>query len=486
MNLEQILEQTAHARSGYDLISFKEAGLPVYVLTLRILVLERKSLGPIEEAVLKSVQAGLDAPSNIFEFLGLPLAVLTPVLAGLNTSELINYSRSTPGSDAKVTLSAKGRVAIAEAATVKPQERLVKVCFDALTKKLLFVAPEQLYRARDMKLLGYFEVPTGTSKRPEVEDIPLQDFDKILQRQKAKTDATGDLLAIRRIERRELHYTGCVMLFYRSQSPPGDVEVAFWREDGPTIDHELRFRDLGGPELVGARLLASPAAPSDLAIPEVVASVTQADVRPADSLPQNARVLQESGANGSGREASPEAETMQTLLCHEHHVFLKKALTSAKRRLVIVSPWIRDSVVDWPFVKSLEALLRQGVEVYIGYGIDRADGDGKKNAARDKPAITPGAEKDLKELAAKFPSFHFVYVGNTHRKSLVCDDEFAVVTSFNWLSYKGDSRGAPRDEHGIVFRKKSYVEKVAKDMLDLLSKGYSGATRTSRATPGAR
>jgi len=29
MNLEQILEQTAHARPGYDLVSFKEAGLPV-------------------------------------------------------------------------------------------------------------------------------------------------------------------------------------------------------------------------------------------------------------------------------------------------------------------------------------------------------------------------------------------------------------------------------------------------------------------------
>lgn len=36
-----------------------------------------------------------------------------------------------------------------------------------------------------------------------------------------------------------------------------------------------------------------------------------------------------------------------------------------------------------------------------------------------------------------YKNFHFVYVGNTHCKSLVCDDQFAVVTSFNWLSYKG-------------------------------------------------
>jgi hypothetical protein len=475
MDLEHVLEQTAHARSGYDLVSFQEAGLPVYVMTLRVLVLERKALGPIEEAVLKAVQAGIEAPSNIFAFLGLPQVVLTPVLAGLNTTELINYSRSSADTDAKVTLSAKGRLAIAEAAIIKPQERFPKVCFDALTKKLLFVAPEQLYRSRDMKERGYVEVPTGTSKRPEVEDISLQDFDKVLQRQSAQGDAKCELLAIRRIERRELHFMGCVMLFYRSQSQPDDVEVAFWREDGPAIDHELRFRDLGGPDLVGARLLAQTVgAQSELPIPEVVASVTEADGGPTDSVAQNARVLEKDGANSLSRGASPEVETMQMLLCHEHPAFLKRALTSAKRRLVIVSPWIRDSVVDWPFVKSLEVLLQQGVDVYIGYGIDKADGDGRRTAAKEKPAITPDAEKDLKALAAKFRSFRFVHVGNTHRKSLVCDDEFAVVTSFNWLSYKGDSRGRPRDEHGICFRKKSHVEKVASDVLDLLSKGYSG------------
>src|SRR5690606_16627566 len=148
-----ILEQTAHARPGYDLVSFKEAGLPVYVLKLRILVLERKALSPIEEAVLKAVRAGLDEPGAIFEFLGLSRTVLTPVLTALNRAELINYSRGAADAEAKVTLAAKGRLALAEAATVTPQERVVSVCFDALTKKLLLIAPEQLDRARDMRAL---------------------------------------------------------------------------------------------------------------------------------------------------------------------------------------------------------------------------------------------------------------------------------------------------------------------------------------------
>lgn len=468
MNLENVLEEAAHARSGYDLVSFKEAGLPVFVLRLRILVLERKPISPIEEAVLKAVRAGLTAPASIYEFLGLPKAVLTPVLVALNTTELINYSRGVDESDAKVTLSTKGRNALAESSTIKPQERAIEVCFDALTKRLLLLPPEQLFRGRDMRDHERFEVPIGTSKRPEVADIPLQDFDKVLERHASLSpDWTGSLLAIRRIERRELRYLGCAMLFYKSTSPPHDVQVGFWREDGQSIQHEVAFAAVGGPDLVGARTL-----PEDIQMPPEVALLTAATtVEPlgAESAPQVAT----SGPTPVqvGQSApTPAVETMQTLLCHEHPMYLRKALLSAKRRLVIVSPWIRDSVIDWGFLSSLEALLRSGVEVHIGFGIEKADGP-KKNAANGKADITPGAERDLGNLADRFKNFHFIYVGNTHRKSLVCDDEFAVVTSFNWLSYKGDSKGRPRDERGLVFRKKHHVEKLVIDELELLAKG---------------
>ena len=467
MSLETVLEQAARARSGYDLVSFKEAGLPIFVLRLRIQVLERKPMSPIEEAVLNAVRAGLDVPCGIYEFLGLPKAVLTPVLVTLNTAEMINYSRGVGDVDAKVTLTTKGRNALLEAATIKPQDRLIEVCFDALTKRLLMLPPEQLFRAREMRDLGRFEVPIGTSKRPEVEDIPLEDFDKVLKRQASlSSDWSGSLLAIRRIERRELRYLGCTMLFYKSQTLPHEVQVGFWREDGQSIPHEVEFAAVGGPELVGARRLPTDVQmPPPVFSPEVGSSAVGAAVI-AEAAP--AQVQHE--ARPPPPSPTPVVETMQTLLCHEHPRYLKKALLSAKRRLVIVSPWIRDSVIDWGFVSSLEALLRNGVEIHIGYGIANADGR-KKNPANDKADITPGAERDLNDLATRYKNFHFVYVGNTHRKSLVCDDEFAVITSFNWLSYKGDSKGNPRDERGHVYRKKHHVEKVAAEDLKLLAEG---------------
>ncbi|NEP85849.1 MAG: hypothetical protein F6K18_02880 [Okeania sp. SIO2C2] len=49
--------------------------------------------------------------------------------------------------------------------------------------------------------------------------------------------------------------------------------------------------------------------------------------------------------------------------------YLLKALTEAKNRLMIVSPWIKVNLVDEEFLSNLEATLRRKVKVYIIYGI---------------------------------------------------------------------------------------------------------------------
>lgn len=475
MSLEQILEQASTARPGYELAAFREAGLPVYVLTLRILTLEQKPLGPIDEGVLRAVQAGLTAPEQLVSFLGLSANVLNPVLAGLTTTEQVNYSRAVGESAAKVTLTAKGRTTLVELSTTRPLERTVRVCFDALTKQLLFISPEQLFKPRELKEMGFIEVPIGQAKRPEVEDISLQDFDRFLQLQRAGLEEKRELLAIRRVERRELHFLGCVMAFYRSQANRNEVDVAFWREDGPALEHENRFRAIGGPELVGARLLTVESTwPTAALQPEPIENRDQVTAASAPS------------GDAFERQPSPAVEvddpqTVQSVLCHEHPALLRRALLKSRKRLLIISPWIRHQVVNWEFMASLEALLRANVTVHIGYGLDEGEGAGKGAPGQSKIPITERAEKDLRSLEGKYKNFHLVYVGNTHRKLLVSDDEFAVTTSFNWLSFRGDPKDKPRDEYGEVFRKASQVEKRYQAGLALLEEGYRGA-RSSVAT----
>ena len=482
MSLEQILEQASTARPGYELAAFREAGLPVYVLTLRVLTLEQKPLGPIDEGVLRALQAGLSAPEQLVTFLGLSANVLNPVLAGLTTTEQVNYSRAVGESAAKVTLTAKGRTTLVELSTTRPQERTVRVCFDALTKQLLFISPEQLFKPRELKEMGFVEVPVGQAKRPEVEDISLQEFDRFLQLQRAGLEEKCELLAIRRVERRELHFLGCVMAFYRSQADRNEVDVAFWREDGPALEHENRFRALGGPELVGAKLLTT----------ECTLTPPENQSQPVESKSQapSSEVSPAAAAAAAEPENQPspavevdDPQTVQSVLCHEHPALLRRALLKSRKRLLIISPWIRHQVVNWEFMASLEALLRANVIVHIGYGLDDGEGAGKGAPGQSKIAITERAEKDLRSLEGRYKNFHLIYVGNTHRKLLVSDDEFAVTTSFNWLSFRGDPKDKPRDEYGEVFRKASQVEKRYQAGLSLLEDGYRGAGGAMAARP---
>lgn len=476
MILENVLEQAGNARPGYELASFKEAGLPVYLLTVRVLTQERKPLSPIDEGVLKAMAAGLEAPEDIGEFLGLAGNVLTPVFAGLNTLELINYVRALAASTPRILLTQKGKNVLAEAAIISPQERTVRICFDALTKRVLFIAPAALDKPRDMKERGVLEIPTGASKRPEVEDIPLEDFDHVLARQNGGRERVGDLLAVRRIERRELNYLPCVMLFYRSLAQPSEIDVAFWREDGPSLDHEMLFRQFGGHDLVGAQFLSNGHMEPPLEATAQVSTNASLPTVPAAKAEPATSPTSERQNEVSSAVAEAAVDTIESIYCHQHPALLKKALLTSKSRLLIISPWIRHQVVNWEFIASLEALLRQGVDVHIGYGLDDFDAGGKADAAKSKLPITPQAEKDLKQLAEKYKkNFKFVFVGNTHRKVLISDDSFAVVTSFNWLSFKGDPRDKPRDEGGVVIRKKTYIDSEFEKSLSVIKNGYSGA-----------
>lgn len=491
MILEQVLEEAAYARPGYSLVAFKEAALPNYLLTTRLLTLDRKPLGPIEEACLGAVSAGLDDPDDISSFLGLPRVVLNGVLAGLNTNECINYSRQTQIDSATVTLTEKGRTTLSTLKETVPQESVVKFVFDPYLRKIRFVSTASLFKPREIKEQGWYEVPLCGAKRPEVEDIPLADIDKVLQKLPRREEGSRELLAARRIERREMHFQQCIMLFYRSLSSD-EVQVAFYLDDGFSLEHETEFRELGGPELAGANYaLAAPEMPQldnlikgvseqqkveELLSLEQEVSTTVLSESPVAALPASATERTEPVAEAALNQAVARlrAMTQRCIRMHEHPGLLRKALTGTKDRLLIVSPWITHHVIDNMFVLSLEALLRNGVDVTIGYGLADEEGARGTDKAKQKPAITDRAEKELSNIQKRFENFKWVFLGNTHRKLLVSDDKFAVVTSFNWLSFKGDPGKKARDEFGFLVTEPADVEAIFQDGVELLDKGYDG------------
>lgn len=486
MILEDVVEDLAYARSGYSLAAFKEAALPVYVLSARVLTLEKKPISPIEEACLKALEAGLDTPNELCAFLGLSMHVLKGTLANLNSREQINYIRPVGKAEAEVTLTQKGRTVLSLAKTIEPEERLVKLVYDSLLKRVVFLPTAALFSPREVKERGWMELPTCGAKRPEVEDVPLADIDKAVQRAPRGQDQSREFLAVKRIERRELQFTPCIALYYRAHGSD-EIQVAFVLEDGPSLPHETAFAQLGGPNLIGAQhvLQRAPTPPIDGLRSVHCSEVTEDEV---DSLARTIAAAsvsldrQDSGVPalaGNDLEqrakhamAQLKAMTQRPLRCHEHPRMLTTALTKTQRRLLIVSPWVNHYVVNEMFVRSLEALLRNGVEVSIGYGL-ADEGDVKPvDKAKQKLAITPQASKEFDGLRARFDNLSVKFIGNTHRKQLVSDDKFAIITSFNWLSFKGDPRQKARDELGFLISDPAAVEEIFQDGLRLIGEGY--------------
>ncbi|MEG4120023.1 phospholipase D-like domain-containing protein [Microcoleus sp. N9_B4] len=134
---------------------------------------------------------------------------------------------------------------------------------------------------------------------------------------------------------------------------------------------------------------------------------------------------------------------MRWLEMYEHRPLLEQALQDSQERLMIISPWIRASSVDKRFIQQFENLLKRGVQVFIGYGL--GENDDKKYPSDIQ------AEKNLKKLASQYKdNFILKRLGDTHAKILISDVKFAVTTSFNWLSFKGDRDRTFRDERGTL------------------------------------
>jgi phosphatidylserine/phosphatidylglycerophosphate/cardiolipin synthase-like enzyme len=111
-------------------------------------------------------------------------------------------------------------------------------------------------------------------------------------------------------------------------------------------------------------------------------------------------------------------------------------------------------VVDDEFLALLRSALERGVQVLIGYGL----GDVDRMPERDIRALDR-----LRSLEPEFANLTLSELGDTHAKVLVVDERFVVVTSFNWLSFRGDPDKPFRDERGLLVTDSAIVEQLFSD-----------------------
>jgi phosphatidylserine/phosphatidylglycerophosphate/cardiolipin synthase-like enzyme len=121
-----------------------------------------------------------------------------------------------------------------------------------------------------------------------------------------------------------------------------------------------------------------------------------------------------------------------------------KALDIARERLVIMSAFVSDKVVDAKFENKLELCIQRGTKVYIVVG-EMVDKNTFREEARARGLIK------LERLAKKYPSQFLLTFEEHHAKILVCDSEYAITGSFNFLSFSGYHKKV-RDEGSILLK----------------------------------
>ncbi len=171
---------------------------------------------------------------------------------------------------------------------------------------------------------------------------------------------------------------------------------------------------------------------------------------------EQVEVIRASGeAGAASNESRPEDApkrvediAVRSVGVHEHPQLLSQALNGAKKRLLIIAPWVKGGVVNTDFIAAIERRLRAGVEVHIGHGY------GPDDSGSDEFAL-----RKLKNLAARYDKLRVVRLENTHAKILISDDLW-VTTSFNWLSFKGDPNRTYRMEEGTLVQIPGEVEKA--------------------------
>jgi hypothetical protein len=491
MNLNEITTLTSEElrrynnRAGFDLVDCKAVGLPVYKLTFQALTQLRKPIPPIEEYVLKSIDAGLASEEDIGAFLGIEELIIKDAMINLRMSENIDLIAPDDSRIQVWKLTKKGVITLRDAKVIVPEERTFDINFDGLLRYPCWYGRFESYllKPKDLRIKEIIEIEAFPNKPPELSDIKIKDVDAIIRQiegaNKAKFKEERDLLALKALESRQRLFQPALALIYKAKDSD-DVQVAFVIDDVISNEHEAAFARSNGvkklrivetlkesspkklaEEVLGHNFVAKAPLKEIEAIKEEVYTA-QAKIEAQIKITQNSLEQTENEEEKIRLEqqlqsTQQQIEQLQTQLnfllnsvpmrwleMYEHRPLLEEALRDTKDRLMIISPWIRGSAVNKQFLVDFENLLKRGVRVYIGYGLGEEDND-------KKFPVDIEAEKRIQQLASQYKNnFQLQRLGDTHAKILISDTKFAVTTSFNWLSFRGASDRTFRDERGTL------------------------------------
>jgi hypothetical protein len=444
-------------RAGFTLVKVAEIGLPVFRVQAGCLVVETTPTSLVEEYILRALTQGLSERSQLRDLLGLPERVLLAKLADMLRNGYI-AERQVSGAALELSITPTGRILLEERKTVRPKESELSFTYDGLTHRTAFIPDQQLLKPKQVKAAGIPELSPIPVKGPEPSDLDVSQITTYLRDARSTNSrAALQVLKVIRVDRRERLFLPASVLIFRATS--GDeYQVAFVIDGRLSQEHEQAFRRKGGIER-SAIFAALRSGQERLDLEQTVGSELATILKEAkpSAVSTGRPILSIKKDSAKERSRTDHIrEAVRQLSVAEHNPLMMRALGEAAESLIIVSPWIRREVVNEEFLTELRAALSRNVRVTIGYGI--------KSGRYDEDIDVP-VKREFDRLSNRFDNFVVKRLGDTHAKILVKDREFFVVTSFNWLSFRGDPDKQFREEWGTIVESRGLTEDFLKQQL---------------------
>lgn len=456
---DSLLEQRfKDKRPGLSLVAIENAALPVTVLSATVIAQERKPLPLLDEFVLRLVAAGVDTVTGLASSLGLDRPLVSDALADQISAGTLAYSATGE----RLALSEQGKRTVEVLEAVQPVERRLPLAFDRLTWALAPFAENQLIQKRDANEAGMIILPAKKTSHISGEDVTAPGINALLIGRTPQKSMV-EVLDVKRVRALKHRYLPVKLLIF-GDVERREVQVGFCVEGDLSEMHELALNELGGADVLG--ITVAPPGPRPVLEGALEsARVTSAEVIPLRDDTVSARLTAAKAEPAqavvpdavNAAEEALGAMAVRGVGVFEHRELLGEALSSARTRLLLISPWVRSAVVDTNFVAQLEQRIRSGTVVHIAHGIG-ADDSGSDQAAIER----------LSNLQRRFADrFVFARLANTHAKILIFDDKW-ISTSFNWLSFRGDPNRTYRMEEGTLVQLPERVTAEYERYVDLI------------------
>lgn len=486
MTIEELAKQKANSVPNSTLVKYYEAGIPQWHLESVLTMLKPKKLSVLQEFILKFVASGINDVAEIRTFLGMNATSINNAVAVLQKDNLISVDIF----QSKLKITEKGEDALKEAATIVPEDIEYPLFVDGLIGNV-YLDTRRLYTAKELR--GFEIKPINAAvEKPTLDGLEYEDVKRAIVSFK-KSHAfeqdrlEGDLQEVSDIMKTYVEYKKVNVLVFMNKSD--DIEIQVYdgsvRNDEYSIELQKQYNnhtnvfDFDSHEkedesedeallsILPQEIIDSAKSFSykDSTLEREISNLTtqldeikesdETDEKEKESATEKIRFLEKKIEEMKNERKGAD----RILSTYDHRPLLLDALDNASNSVIIVSPWIKAGGLNYEIIGRIERALQRRTRVIIGYGIsEREDNDrwilNQLNNIQKKPY-----GKNLQ----------LIRLSNTHEKVLIKDNEFMVITSFNWLSFKGDPNRGFRQETGYYTESKEAIRQMKDNLSNRMS-----------------